>query len=172
MECFVVSSDSRWYLVQCKSRESFRAAAHLSNQGYTCFHPTHHVKRKRLGSVSTQLEPLFPPYLFVLLSATDNWSSIRSTYGVSQLVTFGGVPVSLDALMIGTLQRQCAKLKGEIVQPLYQVGDSVLITEGCFKDIEAIVTATRSDERVVLLLNLFNRNHHVEMSASAVENAA
>ena len=167
-----MSSDGRWYLVQCKSRESFRAAEHLSNQGYTCFHPTHHVKRKRSGVVSTQLEPLFPPYLFVLLSVMDNWSSIRSTYGVSQLVTFGGVPASLDALMIETLQRQCAKLKGEIVRPLYQAGDSVVITEGCFKDIKALVTATRSDERVVLLFNLFNRSQHIELPVSALENAA
>ncbi|WP_456267189.1 transcription termination/antitermination NusG family protein [Kushneria sp. AK178] len=29
----------RWYGVQCKSGDSFRAVEHLRHQGYTVFHP-------------------------------------------------------------------------------------------------------------------------------------
>jgi len=144
----------------------------LENQGYTCFHPTYHVKRKRAGSISLVLEPLFSHYLFVQLSLSDNWSSIRSTRGVSRLVYFDGLPAKLDSLMIDVLQRQCAKLKGEPVQSLYQVGDSVVITEGCFKQIEAVVTAVSGDERVCLLLNLFNRQQYVDLPVEVLEKVA
>lgn len=167
-----MSSDSCWYLVQCKPRESFRATVHLENQGYTCFHPTYYVKRKRAGSISLVFEPLFPHYLFVQLSLSDNWSSIRSTRGVSRLVYFDGVPAKLDSFMIEALQRQCAKLNGEPVQSLYQVGDCVRITDGCFKAIEAVVSAVSGDERVCLLLNLFNRQQYVDLPTEVLEKVA
>jgi len=145
---------------------------HLENQGYTCFHPTYYVKRKRAGAVTLVLEPLFSHYLFIQLSPSDNWSSIRSTRGVSRLVYFDGVPAKLDDLMMDVLQRQCAKLKGEPVQSLYQVGDSVVITEGCFKAIEAVVTAVNGDERVCLLFNLFNRQQSVDLPIDVLEKVA
>jgi len=169
-----MSSDSHsyWYLVQCKPRESFRATTNLKNQGYTCFHPTYHVKRKRAGSIVSVLEPLFSHYLFIQLSVSDNWSSIRSTRGVSRLVYFDGMPAKLSHDMIDALQRQCAKLNGEPVQPLYKIGDYVRITEGCFKSIEAIITAVSSDERVCLLFNLFNRQQSVDLPVEVLEKAA
>ena len=162
---------SRWYLVQCKPRDSFRAEQHLTNQNYTCFHPTHPIKRKTQNGVQSLLAPLFPHYLFIKLSDTDNWSSIHSTRGVSKIVRFNGVAASLDDHLVEALQRHCARLNGEFVEPIYKIGDKVIVTEGCFKEIEAIVTATDGDERVVLLLNLFNRPQHVELAISAVEAA-
>ena len=161
-------SSAQWYLVQCKPRESFRAEMHLQNQNYTCFHPTYPVKRKIAGKTHVTIAPLFPHYLFVLLSDTDNWSAIRSTRGVSKIVRFNGVPASLPHTIIEELQRHCAKLNGQIAEPLYKIGDQVIVTDGCFKEIEAIVTATNGDERVVLLLNLFNRPQYVELSTYAV----
>ncbi len=162
---------ARWYLVQCKPRESFRAELHLKNQNFTCFHPTYPVKRKLAGKINITITPLFPHYLFVLLNETDNWSTIRSTRGVSKMVRFNGVPASLDHTLIEELQHHCAKLNGLAPEPMYKIGDRVIVTEGCFKELEAIVTATSGEERVILLLNLFNRPQHVELSVSAVINA-
>lgn len=166
-------SDMAWYLVQCKPKESFRAVMHLENQGYTCFHPTHHVKRKRSGKVTSLLEPLFPYYLFVQLKAGDNWSAIRSTRGVSHLVSFNGVPASLDNALIKLLKRRCAALtEGEKESNLFQPGERVLVSEGCFKQLEGIVKAVRGDERVTLLLDLFNRSQEIEVSSMVLEAVA
>ena len=159
---------SRWYLVQCKPRESFRAQEHLEHQDYVCFHPTYPVKRKIAGRIQSVIVPLFPHYLFVLLNDTDNWSSIRSTRGVSRMVQFNGVPASLDHHLVEGLQRHCARLNGCEPDSIYKIGDKVLITDGCFKALEAVVTATSGDERVTLLLNLFNRQQHVDLPLSAV----
>ena len=160
--------DSRWYLVQCKPRESFRAEMHLNNQNYTCFHPTYPVKRKISGRIQPVTVPLFPHYLFVLLNDDDKWSAIRSTRGVSKIVYFNGVPASLDHHLIEGLQRHCAILNGCAPEPMYKIGDRVVITDGCFKELEAIVCATKGEERVVLLLNLLNRPQQLELSVSAV----
>ena len=164
--------DSHWYLIQCKPRESFRAVIHLENQGYVCFHPTHRVKRKRAGHISLVVEPLFPYYIFVRLSHTDNWSSIRSTRGVMRLIYFNGIPASLDSGIIEALQRQCARQNGEPVPSLYHIGDYVRVTDGCFKNIEAIVTAVSGDERVSLLFNLFKREQQVNVPVEVLEKRA
>lgn len=158
----------QWYLVQCKPRESFRAEMHLINQNYTCFHPTYPIKRKVAGRMQVTIAPLFPHYLFVLLSEIDNWSAIRSTRGVSKMVRFNGVPASLDHHLIEQLQRHCARLNGEAPEPIYKIGDRVIVTDGCFKELEAVVTATSGEERVTLLLNLFNRPQYVELPVDAV----
>jgi transcriptional antiterminator RfaH len=161
---------AQWYLVQCKPRESFRAEAHLKNQNYTCFHPTYPVKRKIAGKINVTIAPLFPYYMFILLNETDNWSAIRSTRGVSNIVRFNGVPARLNHHLIEALQHQCTKLHGLEPEPIYKIGDRVVLTDGCFKELEAIVTATNGEERVTLLLNLFNRPQHLEVSTSAVKN--
>ena len=161
-------TDGRWYLVQCKPRESFRAEANLNNQGYRCFHPTYPVKRKIAGSIHAVIAPLFPHYLFILLDSTENWSTIRSTRGVSRIVYFNGVPASLSHNIVEGIQRQCERLHGKAAEPMFTPGQRVLITEGCFKDIEAMVTATTGEERVCLLINLFNREQHVELPVYAV----
>ena len=159
---------SRWYLVQCKPRESFRAELHLKNQNYTCFHPTYTVKRKRAGCIQHVFTPLFPHYLFVQLNDMDNWSSIRSTRGVSKIVHFNGIPASLDDHLVEALQRHCARLNRAPAEPIYKIGDRVIVTEGCFKELEAIVSVTKGEERAILLLNLFNRLQHVELPICAV----
>ena len=163
-----MSNDGRWYLIQCKPRESFRAETNLKNQGYECFHPTYPVKRKIAGIVHSVTAPLFPHYLFVLLNPTNNWSPIRSTRGVSKIVYFNGLPASLDTDIITALQYQCARLNGQGAEPILKLGQKVIITEGCFKELEAIVTAVSGEERVTLLINLFNRQQYVDMSVHAV----
>lgn len=163
-----MTDDGRWYLVQCKPRESFRAEANLQNQGYQCFHPTYPVKRKVGGVVQSVIVSLFPHYLFVLLNPVTNWSPIRSTRGVSKIVYFNGLPASLDNHLITALQLQCAKLNGQEAEPILKPGQRVIISEGCFKELEAIVTAVNGEERVTLLINLFNRQQYVELSVHAV----
>lgn len=170
--CVVMLKDGRWYLVQCKPRETFRAEENLQNQGYQCFHPTYPVKRKIAGVVRSVIAPLFPHYLFVFLAKSDNWSAIRSTRGVSRLVYFNGLPASLDETIITGLQQQCAKLNGQEAEPILKPGARVIITDGCFKELEAIVTATSGEERVTLLINLFNRQQQLELSIHEVAEAS
>ena len=114
------------------------------------------------------IAPLFPHYLFILLNSADNWSTIRSTRGVSRIVYFNGVPASLESRIVEGLQHHCARLNGLAAEPMYKPGDRVLITDGCFKELEAIVTATSAEERVILLIHLFHREQCIELPVQAV----
>lgn len=165
-------SEGQWFLVQCKPRESFRAEMHLENQGYPCFHPTHRIKRKRAGTIKTEISPLFPFYLFVFIPIGQSWSSIRSTRGVKNMVTFNGVPAKVGESIIQGLKHHCDMLNGLTPAPLFKKGDKVRITEGCFQQLEAVVTATKGEDRVILLLNLFHQEQNLEFPVTALEATA
>ncbi|SFX62556.1 transcription/translation regulatory transformer protein RfaH [Marinospirillum alkaliphilum] len=161
-------SERSWYVIQCKARESFRATEHLQNQGFEVFHPFIQVEKIRQGKLTLMDEPLFPYYLFIHLSdVTDNWRPIRSTRGVLKLLTFGNQPLQVDEQLIDQLRQR--------VQPepehLLKAGDPLLIEEGPFKGLKAIFECHKGEERVILLLDLLQKQQRVELPLSVVRPA-
>jgi transcriptional antiterminator RfaH len=79
-----------WYLIHTKPRQELRALENLQRQGYECYLPllpTEKIQQKLVAIVD---EPLFPRYLFIRLDSSQSgksWTPIRSTLGVSKLVT-------------------------------------------------------------------------------------
>lgn len=116
-------AEKRWYLVQCKPKQDFRALEHLQHQGYECLLPTHQIERLRNGQWVRQEEALFPGYLFIELDTSrDNWMPIRSTRGVNQIVRFGPNPLPVSSNIIDRLRYQEIPRKQEL-----QPGDKVFI---------------------------------------------
>ena len=159
---------TRWYLIQCKPRQDSRAEENLIRQAFTCYRPTRHVERIQRGRRTTQVESLFPGYLFIQLDQlNDNWHPIRSTRGVSQLVTFGKQPIAVADELIEQL---CQQLSETPPEPLaLEPGDSVRINSGSFKELEAIFLARDGAERIVILLQLLHCEHTLSVPISAVE---
>ena len=155
-----------WYLVQCKSGETQRAFEHLQNQQYDCYLPIMRVEKIRKRKRVTIDEPLFPGYLFIRLDQlTDDWQPIRSTRGVTRLVSFGGLPLAIDQDLIVALQTRC---KIQSAPCALQQGEKVRITEGPFRDLEAVFESFDGDERVVLLLNLLQRQQRLTVPVSSI----
>lgn len=145
----------RWYLLQSKPNQAARALEHLQRQAYPCFLPLRQVERVVRGRRQQTEEPLFPNYLFIQLDDVhDNWMPIRSTRGVSRLVGFGGQPLPVPDAVIEQL-RQRMMPPDNLLQP----GDRVRINNGSFAEIEAIFLAHDKDERVLLLINLLQREN-------------
>ena len=160
-----------WYLVYSKPRQERKAFYNLSQQGYTVYFP----QIRRLGAARNRnvgaIEPMFPRYLFIHLDdETDNWSFIRSTIGVSNIVRFGNylarVPDSLIAALRGIENEQGIR---ELYEPAFQPGDHVRIADGALKGYEAVFQARAGSERVRLLLEGAGTHARLEMSASQIE---
>lgn len=154
----------RWYVIQCKGGESFRAAQHLGNQDYEIFHPVLQVQKKRRGKLAWIDEPLFPHYLFIRLDRLEsNWRPIRSTRGVLKIVTFGlDLPVPISDELVETLRRHgSATDAGSNVY--FRAGEVVEITEGPFKDLQAVFASHKGEERAIVLLNMLHKQQRLEM---------
>ncbi|MCY1287562.1 Transcription antitermination protein RfaH [compost metagenome] len=158
----------RWYLIQCKPKQDARAQEHLHRQAFTCFRPTHCVTRLRAGRKQQQVESLFPGYLFIQLDQVkDNWHPIRSTRGVSQLVCFGEQPAAIaDELIERLKQRQDSPQPPE---PSLSAGDRIRIKSGNLKELEAIFLAKDGTERVLILLQLLQRQHTLSVPLDSIE---
>jgi transcriptional antiterminator RfaH len=154
-----------WYVIQCKAKESFRAAENLENQGFEVFHPFIQVEKVRQGKLKLVDEPLFPYYLFIHLSeVADNWRPIRSTRGVLKLVSFGHQPVRVADELVEMLRERVAPQPEDYLK----AGDRVLIEEGPFKGLNAIFQTKRGEERVILLLDLLQKQQRLEVPVKAI----
>lgn len=150
---------SAWYLVHCKPRQDERAEENLVRQGYTCYRPQHSCERLVRNRRLIVPESLFPGYLFIQLAADANWAPLRSTRGVNRVVGFGGIPLRLDSSLITHLQQRTATT----VCPGLAEGDSVRITQGGFADLDAVFISMDGEQRVILLLNMLNRQQKISM---------
>jgi transcriptional antiterminator RfaH len=159
------SAGRAWYVLQCKVRQEERAEENLLRQSYVCYHPKFRRERLAKGRRNVAEESLFPGYLFVHLSQQDNWGPLRSTRGVSRIVSFGNQPAVLSDNLIEQLQRRELQ---PCVEEMLSVGEKVRINEGPFADLEAIFMAMEGEERVVLLLNFLQREQKVLLPLAGI----
>ena len=151
-----------WYLIKTKPRQEKIAIQNLENQGYKVFCP--------IAKINNRLVVLFPGYLFVQLNEkTQNWSPINSTKGVSHFVKFGSnfakVPTSVIEFIKTNQHITTEKLKN-----LYKFkpGDKVQISDGAFKNWVAIFKCYKSDERVLLLMNLLGHEQSLSIKKESI----
>lgn len=148
-----------WYVVHTKPRQEQRALLNLEQQGYECFLPLLASEKIRQGSLVVADEPLFPRYLFIHLDHGDSaksWSPIRSTKGVSRLVTFGNEPAKVGPQLIDALRQRHAEVATE-PQRLFNPGERVVIVDGPFAGLEAVYQMTDGERRAMVLIELLSK---------------
>lgn len=151
----------QWYLLQSRPRQELRAEQNLRNQHFSCYCPQHPVETLRQGRRRVTRQPLFPGYLFVRLCRhSDNWHTIRSTRGVLRLVTFDSEPLPVEDQIISDLQSRLARQGNK---PLFREGAPVTVTEGPFKDMNAIFCKADGEERAIILLNILSRQQKLRV---------
>lgn len=148
----------QWYVIHTKPRQEVRALENLARQGYQTWLPLLEVEKVRRGKLSRVTEPMFSRYLFIRLDKTQsNWSPIRSTLGVSKLVSFGNVPAVVPDTLIEALQQA----EGTHREQLLQEGDSVQFVDGPLKGLEGILQQRDGELRALVLIELINQPQSV-----------
>ncbi|SFC95709.1 transcriptional antiterminator RfaH [Thiohalospira halophila DSM 15071] len=144
-----------WYLVYTKPQAEEQARENLTRQGYRTWLPFVRERKRVKGRYKTVVEPLFPRYLFVRLSAgLEDWSPIRSTLGVSTLVRFGTWPARVPDELVEAFRATMDETGiCDLDAPPVAPGDRIRITEGVMAGYEGICQARNSGERVTIMLN-------------------
>ena len=151
-----------WYLIKTKPRQENVAIKNLENQEYSTYCPTVRINNKHMV--------LFPGYIFIRLDKkTDNWSPIRSTKGVVNFVRFGlnfaQVPDNVIEFIKANQLISKEKLKN---LNKFKSGDKVQITDGAFKNCVAIFKSFKSDERVILLMNILGQQQAINIKQKSL----
>lgn len=152
----------KWYLIKTKPRQEKIAIAHLENQKYRVYCP--------FALINNKSQFLFPGYLFIHLdNESQDWSPIKSTKGVLNFVRFGisfaKIPDKVIDLIIENEKNTANKIKN--VND-FKKGDKVQIKDGVFKSCIAIFQSIKSDERVLILLNLLGQEQTININKKSL----
>jgi transcriptional antiterminator RfaH len=161
---------SNWYLIHSKIRQERVALENLELQGFECFLPLIRAEKLRRGTLQVVQEALFPRYLFIRLGtglASQSWSPIRSTLGVSRLVTFGQTPAKIDQDLVDQLRVKSES--AEVQLRHFEPGEAVVVTDGPFVGLEAIYQMADGEGRVMVLLNILSKPVKMRVSPASIQ---
>lgn len=144
-----------WFLAQARPNCIHIAERNLQRQGFGLFLPREERSRRSNGKFVSVLAPLFPGYIFVSINAAPmQWRAINSTYGVTRLVSFGGVPAPVPIGVVSELMLRC-DVSGKLLPPKRLApGEWVRVTAGPFADFVGQIEKIAPDRRVWVLLEL------------------
>ena len=158
---------SNWYLIHTKIRQERVALENLERQGFECFLPLIRAEKLRRGALQIVQEALFPRYLFIRLGTgleSQSWALIRSTLGLSRLVTFSQIPAKIDDDLVAARRSQSEA--SEVVLRHFEPGEQVVVTDGPFVGVESIYQMADGEGRVMLLLNILSKQVKMTVSPS------
>ena len=154
------SAQAHWYLIHTKPREEACAEENLRAQGYQVYVPMLKTAKRRRGKWVDVIEPLFPRYAFLRLTAyEDNFAPIRSTRGVSRWVKFGEKPATVPDEIIDAIRASQQANGGAYIErtKTFKKGERVEIIEGALSGVQGIIHCDSGEDRVILLLNMLGR---------------
>jgi transcription elongation factor/antiterminator RfaH len=163
----------RWFLAHTQPKSEWKAQLHLGAQGFTSFLPQFRKTIRHARQLKTVQAPLFPRYVFVVLNLDrDRWLAVRSTVGVSCLVTTrDGRPLPVPAGIVESLiersENDLTRLDAGLVK-----GQQVRILSGPFADFVGTLERLSGAGRVKVLLEMMGTAVPVALHRSALAPAA
>jgi transcriptional antiterminator RfaH len=162
-----------WYLVHTKPRQEACALQNLNQQGYDCYLPLLSSEKLLKGQVSKTTEPLFPRYLFIRLDTSNSaksWSPIRSTRGVSKLVSFGNQPARVADELVELIRAR--ESSGDIEEKrLFKPGETIRVVDGPFAGVEGIFQSLDGTQRVMILIELMSKPVRMAVAPTSIRRA-
>lgn len=165
--------NQRWFLAHTLPRCETKAQFHLGAQGFATFLPQFLKTVRHARQLRNVRAALFPSYIFVALDlGRDRWLSIRSTVGVSSLVTCDGRPRPVPEGIVKSLIERTdpsniTRMDADLVE-----GQSVRILAGPFANFVGTLERLNANDRVRVLLQLMGSEVPVSVQRSSVSRAA
>ena len=155
----------QWYVIHTKPRQEQRALENLQRQGFEAWLPMMELEKVRRSRLARVTEPMFSRYLFIRLDITQtNWSPIRSTLGVSKLVSFGNVPAAVPDALIDMLRESPPLTPQRLMNP----GDEVQLVDGPLRGLRGIYQQHDGEARAMVLIELLSQPQSIQIELQAL----
>ncbi|MDO4454309.1 MAG: transcription termination/antitermination protein NusG [Eubacteriales bacterium] len=163
-------SEANWYVVHTYSGYENKVKAniektienrHLEDQILEVRVPMQDVVEMKNGAKKQVQKKMFPGYVLLnMVMNDDTWYVVRNTRGVTGFVGPGSKPVPLTEEEMKPLG-----IKPAEVQVDFMEGDTVVVTNGVWKDTVGVIqTMNHSKQVVTMNIDLFGRETPVEIS--------
>jgi transcriptional antiterminator RfaH len=159
-----------WYTLQTKPNAEYQVRSALQQREIQTYLPEIETPKTRN---ECKKKPFFPCYVFGRIDLeVVGVSCLQWTPGLRRIVTFDDRPVPLPDEVIELIQRRLGEIETAGGWPIYafKPGDTVRITNGPFRDMQAIFDGlTTPDERVQVLLNILGHASRVHVNVADLE---
>ncbi len=156
----------RWYVTRVKTGQERRAIINLEIQGFTVFCPK--LRLKTLRSKSFKEKALFPGYVFIKVVEHKGVASVRSTYGVADIVRFGQTLATVPGSLIEDFVEAEKSLR---TVSEFNHGSALRIYRGPFSGLNAIYDEPDGELRSIVLMNLLGSQQRISIENVAIEAA-
>lgn len=168
-------SEANWYVVHTYSGYENKVKAnidktienrHLENQILEVRVPLEDVEENKDGKRRIVQKKMFPGYVLIhMIMNDDTWYVVRNTRGVTGFVGPGSKPVALSEVEMERLG-----IQNVVVQIDFEVGDSVVITSGAWKDTESVIQSINEAKRTVTInVEMMGRETPLEIGFAEVK---
>ena len=168
-------SEANWYVVHTYSGYENKVKAnidktienrHLENQILEVRVPLEDVEENKDGKRRIVQKKMFPGYVLIhMIMNDDTWYVVRNTRGVTGFVGPGSKPVALSEAEMERLG-----IQNVVVQIDFEVGDSVVITSGAWKDTESVIQSINEAKRTVTInVEMMGRETPLEIGIAEVK---
>ena len=168
-------SEANWYVVHTYSGYENKVKAnidktienrHLENQILEVRVPLEDVEENKDGKRRIVQKKMFPGYVLIhMVMNEDTWYVVRNTRGVTGFVGPGSKPVALSEAEMERLG-----IQNVVVQIDFEVGDSVVITSGAWKDTESVIQSINEAKRTVTInVEMMGRETPLEIGFAEVK---
>ena len=168
-------SEANWYVVHTYSGYENKVKAnidktienrHLENQILEVRVPLEDVEENKDGKRRIVQKKMFPGYVLIhMVMNDDTWYVVRNTRGVTGFVGPGSKRVALSEAEMERLG-----IQNVVVQIDFEVGDSVVITSGAWKDTESVIQSINEAKRTVTInVEMMGRETPLEIGFAEVK---
>ena len=168
-------AEAHWYVVHTYSGYENKVKAnidktienrHLEDQILEVRVPMQDVVELKNGANKTVSKKMFPGYVLInMVMNDDTWYVVRNTRGVTGFVGPGSKPVALSEAEMERLG-----IQNVVVQIDFEVGDSVVITSGAWKDTESVIQSINEAKRTVTInVEMMGRETPLEIGFAEVK---
>jgi len=157
-----------WFAVCTRHQHEKTAARILEYKEFEVFLPLYRARNRWKDRIREVAIPLFPGYLFVK-GGFKRLLEIRSTPGVSSIVSCGGQPAAISFSEIEGVKRVVESTLRVQPHSFLKSGDWVRVKYGPIAGVKGILIRHKNVARLVLSVELLGKSAAVEVDAIDVE---
>jgi transcriptional antiterminator RfaH len=160
----------RWYCFTTQPKREHIAATNIRvRAGLEALCPRISYRKKTKRGVVRFVEPLFPNYIFVYCNIHTHLRHIMAMQGVKHVIKYGERIPHLPSGFVEEIANQFPEDMKELEDPEIVPGQEVILADGPFQDLKAIVeTYTPTSNRIRVLLEFLGRDISVEVDTKDI----
>lgn len=156
-----------WFALYTKPRHEFKAAIQLESVSVEHYLPTLTVKKQWSDRKKKVTEPLFRGYIFIYSNEKERWLAVSQST-IVKTVCFDGMPSVIPEWQINNLKKLLSETPEVFVKDKIEIGNTVKIIDGPFKDVIGIVTGSQEEKWLAVSVDLLRSSVIVKLPKESV----